>query len=104
MLIVAGTFDVDPSDREAFIRSREDAMRRSRAEGGCHAYVFSADPIEPGRVYLYERWESKESLAAHLAAMRSAPRPANDPAAPRVAVQSSEILQYEISNVGPVGS
>lgn len=104
MLIVAGHFDVDPADRDAFLRSRQDAMRRSRAEAGCVAYVFSADPIEAGRVWLFERWESKEALAAHLAAMRSAPRPAADPSAPRVSVLSSEVLQYEISNTGPVGS
>ena len=96
MLIVAGSFEVDPAQREEFIRGREEAMRRSRGEEGCHTYVFSADPIEPGRVHLFERWESKDALAAHLAGMRAAPG--------GVKVISSEILQYEIAEVGPVGS
>ena len=99
MLIVAGYFEVDPAQREEFIRGREDAMRRSRREPGCVTYVFSADPIEPGRVHLYERWESKDALAAHLAAMREAPRPPGG-----VSVLSSEVLQYEIAEIGPVGS
>ena len=99
MLIVAGQFDVDPAERDDFLKSREEGMRRSRGETGCITYVFSADPIEPGRVYLFERWESKEALAAHIAAMRSAPRPAST-----VKVVSSEIQQYEIDKVGPVGS
>jgi quinol monooxygenase YgiN len=99
VLIVAGTFEVDPEQRDAFLRSREEGMRRSRAEPGCISYVFSADPIEPGRVYLYERWESKDALAAHIAGLQAAP------AAPAgVAVLSSEILQYEISRAGPLGS
>lgn len=105
MVIIAGTFQVAPEDREAFLQSRADGMRTSRGEDGCHEYVFAADPIEPGRVVLYERWESKEALAAHLGAMR-ANRPTPDPDAPRpprVAVLSSEILQYEVGASGPVG-
>ena len=74
-------------------------MRRSRAEPGCIHYVFSADPIDAGRIYLFERWESKEALAAHLAAMQATGRP---PAG--VPVLSAEVLQYEIGAVGPVGS
>ena len=99
MLIVAGHFDVEPDKRDEFIRGRADAMRRSRGEAGCLAYAFSADPVEPGRVLLYERWASKEALAAHLAGMRAAPRPPGG-----VTIHASEVLQYEISDIGPVGS
>ncbi len=75
-------------------------MRQSRAEAGCIDYVLSADPLEPGRVYLFERWASKEHLAPHLARVRV---PASaDPAA--VPVLSVEIQQYEIGAIGPVGS
>jgi quinol monooxygenase YgiN len=81
-------------------------MRTSRAEPGCIDYVFSADPLDDTRVVLFERWEDKASLAAHLAAMRAA-RPQDGSraaAAPAVKVSSSEIAQYEISATGPVGS
>lgn len=99
MIIVAGTFEVDPAERDAFLQSREEGMRRSRSEPGCIAYVFSADPVEPGRVVLFERWESKDALRDHLAAAQAAgPQPS------AVAVRSAEIQQYEISAVGPVGS
>ena len=99
MMIVAGVFEVDPARRDEFLRDQEPAMRRSRAEPGCIHYVFSADPIDAGRIYLFERWESKEALAAHLAAMQATGRP---PAG--VPVLSAEVLQYEIGAVGPVGS
>jgi len=99
MVIVAGQFEVDPERRAEFIAEREESMRASRAEAGCFTYAFMADPIEPGRVQLFERWESKEALAAHLAALRSAPRPPSD-----IKILGAEIQQYEISEVGAVGS
>jgi hypothetical protein len=99
MLIVAGHFDVDAARREEFIRDREELMRTSRAESGCIAYAFSGDPIEPGRVLLFERWESKGALAAHLEVLRSGPRPASD-----VQILGAEVQQYEIGEVGAVGS
>jgi quinol monooxygenase YgiN len=98
VLIVAGRFEVDPADRDRYLAGREEAMRRSRSEPGCITYVFSPDPLESGVVHLYERWESKEALADHLAANRAAPAP------PEVPVVSAEIAQYEIANIGPVGS
>ena len=99
MLIIAGSFEVAPERRDEFIAGREDGMRRSQAEPGCIEYVFTADPLVPGRVHLFERWESKEHLATHLAGLQSAPSPADG-----VPVLSVEVLQYEISAVGPVGS
>src|SRR5271169_5003704 len=35
MLIVVGTLEVDPDQREAFLAGRIDGMRASRAEHGC---------------------------------------------------------------------
>jgi quinol monooxygenase YgiN len=99
MLIIAGTFEVDPARRDEFIASKEAGMRESRGEAGCLHYVLSADPLEPGRAYLYERWESKDHLAPHLA--RLGGQPADPDAVP---VLHAEILQYEIAAVGPVGS
>ena len=100
MLIIAGRFEVEPTRRDEFIAGKVAGMRESRAEAGCIEYVLSADPIEPGRVHLYERWESKEHLAPHLARVR-APQPENPDAVP---VLSADIQQYEIATVGPVGS
>ncbi len=98
MVIVTGRFEVAPEDRAAFIASKEDAMRRSRGEQGCITYVFAADPLEPGLVHLYERWESQADLDAHAAAMRArgvAPVP--------VPVLSSELLVADVSGLRPLG-
>lgn len=98
MIIVAGTFEIDPSERDAFIKSREPMMSSSRSENGCLDYAFMADPIEPGIVRLYERWESSDALAAHLQAMRATPRPSGGPQ-PR----NARVQQFKISAYGPLG-
>lgn len=99
MLIVAGHFRVAPENRAAFLENRRASIAQSRGEQGCHAYTFSADVIDPGLVHLYERWESRQDLAAHAAANRASPRPADG-----FAVLESDVQQYEISSAGPLGS
>ena len=64
MLIVAGHFDVDPADRDAFLAGRVDAIRSTRTEGGCLEYVMSADPVDPARVMLFERWADQDAFDA----------------------------------------
>lgn len=104
MIIIGGVFEVDPDQRDAFIQGRLEAMRRSRSEPGCQEYVFAPDPLEPGRVILFERWESEEALKAHLGVLRSAPRnePAPD-APPAVRPTSASIVRYDVSGERPLG-
>jgi quinol monooxygenase YgiN len=97
VIIVGGSFDVDPSERDAFVSSRADAMRRSRAEKGCLEYTIAADPIEPGRVVLFERWESQDDLDAHIAGLRTAP-PAGGPRP-----TGASVLQYDVTGERPLG-
>jgi quinol monooxygenase YgiN len=74
MLIVAGHFTLDPADRDAFLEGRADAMRETRTEGGNLEYVMSADPLDPTRVVLFERWADQASFDAHMAVVSQAPR------------------------------
>jgi quinol monooxygenase YgiN len=93
VVIVGGAFEVDPSERDAFVAERAEVMRRSRAEQGCIEYVIAADPLEPGRAVLFERWASQADLDAHLAATSSAP--SSDP--PSVAPTAVSIVVYDVS-------
>lgn len=99
VLIVAGYFRIAAGDRAAFLENRRASVVRSRGERGCHAYALSADLVDPELVHLYERWESKEDLAAHAAANQANPRPPDG-----FKVLESEVLQYEIARVGALGS
>lgn len=102
MIIISGTFEFDPDQRDAFIASRHDGMRTSRAEPGCLEYTFSADPLAAGRVLLFERWADQASLDAHIAAMRSAPRPPADAPRPPKPTSSS-IVAYDVTGERPLG-
>ena len=42
-------------------------MKATRAQQGCLDYVWSADPLVEARIYVFERWETTEDLAAHFA-------------------------------------
>jgi quinol monooxygenase YgiN len=93
MVIVGGWFTVDPGERDAFVAGQADAIRRSRAEQGCIEYVIAADPVDPGRAVLFERWASQADLDAHLAGLASAP-PTDGP---RVAPSAVSIVVYDVS-------
>lgn len=97
MLIVAGEFEVDPETREEFLASRRGLMERSRAEAGCLEYTFSADPLDPARVVLFERWESQEALDAHLEVSRTTPL---DPKPLRPI--RGEVVAYDVSGSKPL--
>ncbi len=98
MVIVAGWMELDPDKREAFLAGRIEGMRTSRAEPGCLEYTMSADPVDPRRVVLFERWARQEDLDAHLAAMRS--RPASQGTGPAPAKVS--IMVYEVTGERPL--
>jgi quinol monooxygenase YgiN len=64
VIIIAGRLDVDPNLREEYLRRCGVATARARTEPGCLDFVQAADPFEPGRINVFERWASDEDLAA----------------------------------------
>ena len=97
MLIVGGWFEVDPSERDAFIASRMKSMETSRAEDGNLDYVIAADPVDPARVVLFERWDSQAALDAHAAALREARSNA-----PVAAPKSTSVQIYDVAGARPL--
>ena len=65
-VIINGTVDFNPADAAVVLQQTADLMAQTRAQKGCRHYVWSLDPAVPGRVYVYENWQSVEDLAAHL--------------------------------------
>lgn len=99
MVIVGGSFEIKADERDEFLAGRLEGMRASRSEPGCLEYTMSADPIDPGRVVLFERWADQASLDAHLAAMGSAPPPTGRAVAPT----SATITIYDVAGERPLG-
>ncbi len=67
MQIIAGTVTIAPENYDEFMTHARVMMAESRAEDGCHAYVFTQDGDDPSVIRLYELWEDADALAAHAA-------------------------------------
>ncbi|MET8040147.1 antibiotic biosynthesis monooxygenase [Micromonospora sp. NPDC005215] len=64
MLIIAGSLRVEPGTRDGYLADSAQVIAQARAAAGCLDFLLAADPLEPGRIHVYERWESAEQLAA----------------------------------------
>jgi quinol monooxygenase YgiN len=62
MVIVAGHIGVEPQPRESYLAGCVSVVERARGAAGCLDFAITADPIDPGRVNIFERWESQAAL------------------------------------------
>ena len=62
MLIVAGYLVVDPSQRDSYLEGCRAVVLQARKAPGCLDFAISADVIEPDRIDIFERWESRIAL------------------------------------------
>ena len=62
MIIVAGHVTVEPQQRESYLAASARVVEQARGAAGCLDCAISADLIDPGRVNLFERWESAPGL------------------------------------------
>jgi quinol monooxygenase YgiN len=67
VILLTGWVDVDERRRDAALEAGRPHMEATRAWPGCLDYVWSADPLNPARIYVYERWEDAASLERHFA-------------------------------------
>ena len=62
VLIIAGFTEVDPAHRDDAVTALHDLVRRGRRAPGCLDLAITADPLDPARINVYERWESSDHL------------------------------------------
>ena len=93
MLIVAGWFEVSPNERDRCVEMHDVVIRGSRAAPGCLDLSISADPLQAGRVNVFELWESEEHLDAWRA-VAPAPRSFTP-------IIGGQVKKYQISASGP---
>ncbi|MEU3274454.1 antibiotic biosynthesis monooxygenase family protein [Saccharomonospora sp. NPDC006951] len=89
MLIIAGHVEVDPGNRDTYVAAHHDLLERARAARGCLDVAISADPLDPARVNIFERWNTKENLDAWRA-VAAAP----DTGA---AIVADHVMAYDVS-------
>lgn len=64
MIVVIGHLDVDPTDRDGFVRLSQESVRQARGAEGCFHFAVTADPLCAGRVDVAERWRDRPTLEA----------------------------------------
>jgi quinol monooxygenase YgiN len=67
-VVISGEIDVAPEKREKAILDAQPLIAAALAEPGCVHYAWTADPAKPGRVHVFEEWDTEADLIAHLAA------------------------------------
>lgn len=97
MLIVAGTFRIEPDHRDEMLTAVAPMVASTRAEPGCRAYVFSPSVDDPAIVHLYELWDDQTALDAHFASAHMA---AWREASAGLPILERDIAKYVISEVG----
>jgi quinol monooxygenase YgiN len=97
-VIVQGVFSIDAKERDRFVEASVEAMRSSRQEEGCLEYVIAADPLDPERAVLSERWESMDHLQQHLTQQKDSPRGVDSRLVPR----NTEITIFEVATSRPL--
>lgn len=99
MIVIAGTIDVDPTRRAEALTAAEPLMTKTRGLSGCLDYVWSADPLVDGRIYVFERWVSREALEAHFASPHYVEM--RDTIAAR-GITGLDVSKYQIGRIAPV--
>ncbi|WP_052223532.1 putative quinol monooxygenase [Novosphingobium malaysiense] len=106
MIIVQGSFRVDPQDRPGMLEFLAGVIEVSRQREGCLEYVVAADPIDAGRIVVSERWQSRAMLDNHLAAQKNeraqeaGSRPTDAKAMPQITDRLVNV--YEVAAFSPL--
>ena len=64
MVIVAGSLRVDPDQRAAYLAGCDEVVETARRTRGCLDFAISADSTDPGRINIFERWDSQSAVEA----------------------------------------
>jgi quinol monooxygenase YgiN len=93
MIIVSGWIHVDPGVREGYLVGCRRIVEQARTAPGCLDFALSADLVEPGRINVYERWESDAALEDFRGA-----EPEFDQAD---AIRNAHVRKHRVSAVEP---
>lgn len=78
MVIVAGHITVEPQQCESYLASCVSVIEKARGAAGCLDVAIAADLIDPGRVNIFERWESQAALVRGRHSMNLQHGPCHD--------------------------
>jgi quinol monooxygenase YgiN len=91
VVIVAGHVVVDPKDRDEYLSGCVEVVRQARRAAGCLDFALSADLLEPGRINIFERWESQAAVDAFRGS-----GPSDEQGA---AIRAAAVAEYDVGDV-----
>ncbi len=65
-VIVAGVLQFPPETAHDSMAAAREHIEGAYTEKGCVHYAWTLDPLNPGRVYVFEEWDTIEDLDVHL--------------------------------------
>jgi quinol monooxygenase YgiN len=90
MVIVAGHIAVQPEHRDQYLAGCEAVVAQARDTAGCLDFAISADLNDPGRINIFERWESQAAVEAFRGA-----GPSDEQGA---AMLSASVAEYDVAD------
>lgn len=94
MIIVAGPIHLEPAERDGYLDGCREVIEAARAADGCLDFHLSADPVDPGRINVFERWESIAAVEAFRGSGPSDEQTAT--------ILGAAVVQYEIATATPL--
>jgi len=94
MVIVAGHITVEPQERESYVAGCVSVVEQARGAAGCLDFAITADLVDPGRVNIFERWESQAAVSAFRGS-----GPSDEQGA---VMLSASVAEYDVADVRPL--
>lgn len=91
MVIVAGHITVEPQGRESYLAGCVSIVEQARRATGCLDFAICADLVEPGRVNIFERWDSRAALETF--------RGSGPDTEQRAAILTASVQEYDVADV-----
>jgi quinol monooxygenase YgiN len=91
MVIVAGQIFVNAAQRDHYLADCVSVVEQARRTPGCLDFSITADLIDPGRINVFERWETQEAVNAFRGSGQSEEQSA--------AMLAASVAEYDIADV-----
>jgi quinol monooxygenase YgiN len=91
MVIVAGHLVVAPENRERYLAGCPDVVEQARRAPGCLDFALTSDLLDPGRINIFERWESQAAVESFRGSGSSDDQNA--------LILSAAVAEYDVANI-----
>lgn len=98
MLLIVGSFRVDPERLDAARPVMARMIAASRAEDGCVDYSYAEDVLDAGLIRVTEAWRDEAAFARHVAAPHLAEWRATWPA---FGIHDRDLARYDAGDPRP---